>query len=105
MKQASHCAICRTELEGAPFTVVALTDPPEPLSVCEVCASSQYVQLRQNDLDLVVFRDDYTRADPDRLSWALDTISTVLEDLGWSLEAVKIQANSDAITEPYEGDW
>jgi len=32
-------------------------------------------------------------------------MSTVLEDLGWSLEAVKIQANSDAITEPYEGDW
>ena len=105
MTESTSCEICATEFEGTPFTVVALTEPPRPLKVCETCAGSRYVQLRENDLDLVVFRDDYTRADIERLSWVLDTISTVMEEAGWSLEAVKIQARSDAITEPYEGEW
>ncbi|MEE2828918.1 MAG: hypothetical protein VX498_07005 [Myxococcota bacterium] len=105
MTETTSCEICATEFEGTPFTVVALTEPPRPLEVCETCASSDYVQLRQNGLGLVVFRDDYTRADGERLSCALDKISIVMEELGWSLEAVKIQASSDAITEPYEGEW
>ena len=105
MTETTTCAICTADIVGTPFTVVALTEPPRPLEVCETCAGSQYVQLRENGLDLVVFRDDYTRADPERLSCALDKISTVMEELGWSLEAVKIQARSDAITEPYEGEW
>ena len=105
MTETTSCEICDREFEGRPFTVVALTEPPRPLKVCETCASSDYVQLRQNGLGLVVFRDDYTRADAERLSYALDKISTVMEDFGWSLEAVKIQASSDAVTEPYEGEW
>ena len=105
MTETTSCEICATEFEGTPFTVVAHTQPPRPLKVCETCASSQYVELRENGLSLVVFRDDYTRADAERLSCALDKISTVMEDFGWSLEAVKIQADSDTITEPYEGEW
>jgi ribosome-binding protein aMBF1 (putative translation factor) len=105
MSETTHCEICATEFEGTPFTVVALTEPPRPLEVCETCAGSRYVQLRQDDLDLVVFRDDYTRADPERLSQGLERIWTVMDELGWKLEAVKLQARSDAITEPYEEDW
>ncbi len=105
MAETTCCEICSAEVEGMPFTVVALTEPPRPLKVCETCARSDYVRLREDDLDLVVFRDDYTRADLDRLSFALHTISTVMEEVGWSLEAVKIRADSDAVTEPHEGDW
>lgn len=105
MDETTCCEICGAEYEGMPFTVVALTEPPRPLKVCETCARADYVQLREDDLDLVVFRDDYTRADLDRLSFALHEISTIMEAVGWSLEAVKIQASSDAIMEPYEYEW
>lgn len=101
MAEPMTCDICSAEFEGKAFNLTTLTEVPELLEVCEACAGAQYVQLRSHGLDLVVHRDDYLRADRDRLDFALDKVHVVLEDMGWSLEAIKLQASSDTICEPY----
>ena len=104
MSETSQCAVCGAEIEGTPFTLSALTEPPSLLRSCADCAGAQYVKLRLGSLDVVVDRDDYIRADDNRLQAALDCIEGAMEDLGWSLEAVKIRAGDDSVSEPYEDD-
>ena len=101
MAETTSCEICGVEIEGEPFTLSALTEPPSMLEACETCASSPYITVRHDGLQIRIDRDDYIRADHERLHVGLDKISEEMSYLGWTLEAVRVHARSDRATEPY----
>jgi ribosome-binding protein aMBF1 (putative translation factor) len=102
MAESTSCEVCGTEIEGEAFTLSALTEPPSLLAACETCASSPYITIRYDGMKIRIDRDDYIRADHERLHIGLDKISAEMDYLGWTLEAVRLHASSDAVTEPYE---
>jgi len=102
MAESTSCEVCDEQIEGKPFTLSALTEPPSLLAACETCAGSSYITIRYSGLQVRVDRDDYIRADLDRLHVALDNIYLELEHLGWTLEAVMLHGRGDEIAEPYE---
>jgi len=102
MAESSPCDVCGSEIEGKPFTLSALTEPPSVLAACETCAGSQYITIHYDGLQVRIDRDDYIRADPERLHTALQNAYRTFEDLGWSLEAVRLHGGTDEIAETYE---
>ena len=102
MAETTSCEVCGAEFEGEAFSLSALTEPPSLLAACETCASSPYITIRHEGVQIRIDRDDYIRADHERLHIGLDKISEEMDYLGWSLEAVRLHAGSDAVSEPYE---
>jgi len=96
MSESENCEICGAEFRGTAFTVVALTEPPRTVAVCEACADGQYVKIEIDGTSLTVDRDDYLRADSEELEVALMEADRVLADHGWMLEGLTLRASGGA---------
>ena len=97
-----ECEVCGQEIDGEVFTLSALTEEATLLRVCRTCAGSQWITIQSEGIEVVIFRDDYIRANKERLDMALDKVAVVLEDLGWESKAIKLEGKTDDIMEEYE---
>lgn len=96
------CDLCDVEIEGEPFALSNLSEPPRILNVCAKCACSDWHRQDHAGVGLEVWRDDFIVADENRLTQAVEEALWRLEELGWTCEAMRLRAKSDKIREPYE---
>ena len=92
MSESKDCEICGGSVEGTPFTVVALTEPPRAVEVCAACAEGSYVKVVVDETRLNVDRDDYLRADLEDLSMAVQEATLAAENYGWRIEGMTLKA-------------
>ncbi len=95
------CEICDMEIEGEPFAVSNLSEPPRILKVCERCAGGE-VSIYHDGVQVTVALDDYLQADKERLYSAIESAANSLEDHGWSLDGIELMADSDLTQEPID---
>lgn len=91
MSEAKNCEICGGAVEGTPFTVVALTEPPRAVAVCAACAEGSYVDVDVGGIPVRIDRDDYLTADDEDLLCAVQRASTGAEDYGWEVEGLTLK--------------
>ena len=94
-----ECEVCQKEIEGEVATISGLTDPVSLLKVCESCSRAHYLDLWLEGMGVEVHRDDYIRADYDRLAYALGSIASTMQDYGWNLKGVKLESDNSASTQ------
>lgn len=100
------CELCEKEIDGKPFALSNLDDPPRILNVCETCATFDWITLDYDigcdeEVEVEVNRDDLIVADRRRFGHAVEGALSALEDQGWSCESMRIKAiNEDRIKEP-----
>jgi len=92
MSESMNCEICGAEVQGTPFTVIALTTPPRPVEVCAVCAQGPYVSVDLDGTPVTVDRDDYLSADHEDLLMAVQAAVVAAEDHGWRIEGLTLRA-------------
>ena len=92
MSELMNCEICGAEVQGTPFTVVALSTPPRPVEVCAVCAQGPYVSVNLDGTPVTVDRDDYLCSDPEDLLMAVQAAVVAAEDHGWQIEGLTLSA-------------
>ena len=102
MPTSPTCEICQLPIEGGPFHLPSGTAQPRVLSVCRHCAGAESVRVCIDTTTVEINRDDYLRADQDRLEQAVHAAYLACENLGWSLEGLTLRAESDEVSEPYE---
>ena len=92
MSEPINCEICGVEVEGTPFTVIALTTPPRPVGVCPVCAQGQDVDVNLDGRSVTVDRDDYLRADFEGLLMAVEDAAAAAECHGWRIDGLTLRS-------------
>lgn len=97
-----ECEICCKTIEGKPFSLSNLSEPHRVLKVCEKCAGSDCVTISLGGINVTIYRDEFLRADRERLEHAVEMAYCKALDCGWNITAVTVKGNSDKVNDPLD---